>query len=242
MQRFFIFTKAMFLIHLRTREVLFWNFAFPVFLMAIYGIIMRDAMTWMTPGVIVLNALSFGLVGGSAMLVEMREKGILRRLRATPMPAGQLLGAYLIVNLLLGLIQGGLVLFMAVVFYDMPLTASGLALGLPMILAGAVTFLALGQIVSGVAPKAGAATGAGMTIYFGLMFISDMIFPLDMLPAWLQNIVPYLPSYVVTQLVRLPLLEGTLDSNWPRHLALLAVYGVSATLVAGRLFKWDPRA
>jgi len=242
MQRFLIFTKAMFLIHLRTREVLFWNFAFPVFLMAIYGLIMSDFMTWMTPGVIVLNALSFGLVGGSAMLVEMREKGILRRLRATPMPAAQLLGAYLIVNLLLGLTQGGLILLMAVVFYGMPLTASGLALGLPMILAGALTFLALGQIISGVAPKAGAATGAGMTVYFGLMFISDMIFPLDMLPAWLQNVVPYLPSYVVTQLVRAPLLDGVLDPNWLRHLGLLAVYGVAATLVAGRLFKWDPRA
>jgi len=242
MQRFLIFTKAMFLIHLRTREVLFWNFAFPVFLMAIYGLIMSDFMTWMTPGVIVLNALSFGLVGGSAMLVEMREKGILRRLRATPMPAAQLLGAYLIVNLLLGLTQGGLILLMAVVFYGMPLTASGLALGLPMILAGALTFLALGQIISGVAPKAGAATGAGMTIYFGLMFISDMIFPLDMLPAWLQNVVPYLPSYVVTQLVRAPLLDGALDPNWLRHLGLLAVYGLAATLAAGRLFKWDPRA
>ncbi len=32
MRRFLIFTKAMFLIHLRNREVLFWNFAFPVFL------------------------------------------------------------------------------------------------------------------------------------------------------------------------------------------------------------------
>jgi lipooligosaccharide transport system permease protein len=96
--------------------------------------------------------------------------------------------------------------------------------------------------VSGVAPKAGAATGAGMTIYFGLMFISDMIFPLEMLPAWLQNVVPYLPSYVVTQLVRAPLLEGVLDPNWLRHLALMAAYGLSATLVASRLFKWDPRS
>jgi ABC-type multidrug transport system permease subunit len=211
MKRFLTFTKAMFLINLRTREVLFWNFAFPVFLMAIYGIIMSDSMKWMTPGVIVLNALSFGLVGGSTMLVEMREKGILRRLRATPIPAVQLLGSYLIVNVLMGLIQGGLVLLMAVIFYDMPLTAGGLALGLPMILAGALTCLAIGQIVSGFAPKAGAATGAGMMLYFGLMFISDMIFPVDMLPTWLQDVVLYLPSYVVTQLVRAPLLDGVLD-------------------------------
>jgi ABC-2 type transport system permease protein len=242
MKRFWIFTRAMLLMHLRTREVLFWNYAFPVFLMLIYGMLMRDYMTWMTPGVIVLNGLSFGLVGGSAMLVEMREKGILRRLRATPLPAGHLLGAYLLVNLLLGLTQGGLILALAVGLYAMPLSAAGLALGLPMMLAGALTFLALGQVISGLAPKAGVATGAGMTVYFGLMFISDMIFPLEQLPEWLQKIVPYLPSYIVTQLVRAPLLDGALGQNWPWYLALLAVYALAGTVVAARVFRWDPRA
>src|SRR5258705_5026187 len=98
MRRFIIFTKAMFLMQLRSREVLFWNFAFPVFLMLIFGTIERSFINWMTPGLIVLNALSFGLVGSSSMMVELRDKGILRRLRATPLPAAQLLGAYLIVN------------------------------------------------------------------------------------------------------------------------------------------------
>lgn len=242
MKRFLIFTKAMLLIHLRAREVLFWNFAFPVFLMFIYGMIMADYMMWMTPGVIVLNALSFGLVSSSAVLVDMREKGILRRLRATPLPAGQLLGAYLVVNLLLGLTQGGLILLVGVVLYQLPLTFIGLALGLPMIVAGALTFLALGQVVGGLAPRAGVATAAGMTLYFGLMFISDMVFPIAQLPAWLQAVVPYFPSYAVVQLVRAPLLEGTLAANWPLNLALMAAYALAASLIASRLFRWDPRA
>ncbi|MCC7360780.1 MAG: ABC transporter permease [Anaerolineales bacterium] len=242
MKRFLIFTKALLLIHLRAREVLFWNFAFPVFLMLIYGLIMAEYMKWLTPGVIVLNALSFGLVSSSAVLVEMREKGILRRLRATPLPALHLLGAYLSVNLLLGLGQGGLILLVGVAVYGLKLSFVGLALGLPMIVAGALTFLALGQVVGGLAPKAGVATAAGMTLYFGLMFISDMVFPVAQLPAWLQAVVAYFPSYAVVQLVRAPLLEGTLAANWPVNLALMAAYALAATLIAGRLFRWDPRA
>jgi ABC-2 type transport system permease protein len=242
MRRFMIFTKAMFLIHLRSREVLFWNFAFPVFLMLIYGVIMRQYIAWMTPGVIVLNALSFGLVSSAAVLVEMREKGILRRLRATPLPANQLLGAYLIVNLLLGLGQGAVILLSAMLLYQVPFTAAGLLLGIPMIIAGALTFLALGQIVSGLAPRAGVATAMGMTIYFGLMFISDMIFPLSQLPEWLQKVVPYLPSYIVAQLVRSPLIEGVIDPQWLAHLAGLAIYAIAASLVAARVFRWDPRS
>ena len=135
-------------------------------------------------------AISFGLVSSAAVLVDMREKGILRRLRATPLPAGQLLGAYLVVNLLLGLCQGGQILLSASLLYHVPLTFAGLLLGVPMIVAGALTFLALGQIISGLAPKAGVATASGMTVYFGLMFISDLIFPLSQLPAWLQFVDP----------------------------------------------------
>lgn len=242
MKRFLVFSKAMFLIHLRNSYVLFWNFAFPVFLMLIYGAIMRPFMQWLTPGVIVLNALSFGLVGSSAMMLEMREKGILRRLRATPMPALQLVSSYLLINVLLGLIQGGLILLTAVLLYRVPLSAAGLLLAVPMVVAAALTFLALGGVISGVAPKTGVATGAGMMVYFGLMFITDMIFPIDQLPDWLQRLAPYTPSYVAAQLVRAPLLEGALSPNWLAHLGLLLIYAVAAALLASRLFRWEPQA
>ena len=241
MKRFLIFTKAMFLMHLRSREVLFWNFAFPVFLMLIFGAIMRQYINWMTPGIIVLNALSFGLVSSATLLVEMRDKGILRRLRATPLPSIQLLGSYLSVNLLMGLCQAGLVLITAVLLYGMPLTAAGLALGLPLIVVGALAFLALGQLVGGLAPRAGAATAMGMTLYFGMMFISDLIFPVAQLPEWMQKIVPWLPSTLVINMVRPALLDATLDPQWLGHLALLAAYAVAATLVVSRVFRWDPR-
>ncbi len=37
MYRFLTLTKAMFLIHIRDKSLLFWNFAFPVLLMVING-------------------------------------------------------------------------------------------------------------------------------------------------------------------------------------------------------------
>ena len=104
MKRFLILTKAMTLMHLRNGYVLFWNFAFPVLLMFIYGAVMSQYMDYMTPGVIVLNALSFGLVSSSTMMLEMREKSVLRRLQATPLPAGQLIGSYLLVNVIIGVL------------------------------------------------------------------------------------------------------------------------------------------
>jgi len=242
MKRFMILTKAIFLMHLRNGFVLFWNFAFPVLLMLIYGVVMSQYMDYMTPGVIVLNALSFGLVGSSNMMLEMREKSVLRRLQASPLPAGQLIGSYLLVNLLIGILQSTLIIIAGVLLYKVPVSGLSLALAYPMILAGLLAFMALGGIISGVAAKAGTATAVGMTIYSSLMFISDMVFPLDMLPNWLRNVVPYLPAYPVVQLVRSALLDAALDPKWIAHLLLLATYGIGATLIAAKLFRWEPKA
>lgn len=241
MKRFLILTKAMTLMHLRNGYVLFWNFAFPVLLMIIYGAIMSQFMDYMTPGVIVLNALSFGLVSSSTMMLEMREKGVLRRLQATPLPAVQLIGSYLLVNIVIGVLQSTLIIIAGVLLYKVPLSAMGLLLAYPMILIGMLAFMALGGIISGVSAKAGSATAIGMTVYFLLMFISDMIFPLDMLPAWLQNVVPYLPAYPVVQLVRSAMLDASLDPHWASQMLLLAVYGIVATLLAAKLFRWEPK-
>ncbi|HQU35738.1 MAG TPA: ABC transporter permease [Anaerolineales bacterium] len=242
MKRFLILTKAMTLMHLRNGYVLFWNFAFPILLMVIYGAVMSQFMDYMTPGVIVLNALSFGLVSSSTMMLEMREKGVLRRLQATPLPAVEMIGSYLLVNIVIGVLQSTLIIIAGVLLYKVPLSATGLLLAYPMILIGLLAFMALGGIISGVSAKSGSATAIGMTIYFLLMFISDMIFPLDMLPAWLQNVVPYLPAYPVAQLVRSAMLEATLDPKWLSQLLLLAVYGIAATFIAAKLFRWEPKA
>ncbi|MFN8463122.1 MAG: ABC transporter permease [Anaerolineales bacterium] len=242
MKRFLILTKAMTLMHLRNGYVLFWNFAFPVLLMIIYGAIMSQFMDYMTPGVIVLNALSFGLVSSSTMMLEMREKGVLRRLQATPLPAAQLIGSYLLVNIVIGVLQSTLIIVAGVLLYKVPVSAMGLLVAYPMILFGLLAFMALGGVISGMSAKAGSATAIGMTIYFVLMFISDMIFPLDMLPAWLQNVVPYLPAYPAAQLVRSAMLDASLDPQWFSQILLLAAYGIVATLIAAKLFRWEPKA
>lgn len=242
MKRFLILTKAMTLMHLRNGYVLFWNFTFPVLLMVIYGAVMSQYMDYMTPGVIVLNALSFGLVSSSTMMLEMREKSVLRRLQATPLPAGQLIVSYLLVNVIIGVLQSTLIILAGILLYDVPVTATSLLLAYPMILAGLLAFMALGGIISGMSAKSGTATAIGMTIYFLLMFISDLVFPLDMLPEWLRNVVPYLPPYLVVQLVRSAMLEATLDPNWLTHLLLLGIYGIGATFIAAKLFRWEPKA
>lgn len=67
-------------------------------------------INWVLPGVLVFNALAFGLITSSSMMLTMRELGVLRRLQATPMPAGQLVGAYFLVNVTIVLLQSLLII------------------------------------------------------------------------------------------------------------------------------------
>jgi ABC-2 type transport system permease protein len=236
------------LMHVRNRATLFWNLAFPIFLLVIYSQIFgkmnvggKDFMTWVVPGVVVFNILAFGLLSSGTMMVDMREKGVLRRLQASPIPAGQLVGSYLIVNILIALLQSTIILAFAALVFRIPLTPAGALRALPMIVFGILAFVALGQVISGVATTAGVAVVVGQILNFSQMFITDMIMPMDFMPEWIQQVAPYLPAYATVQLVRPPLVDGSLGADlWP-NLLVLAAYAVVAGIVAARLFRWAPK-
>lgn len=249
MKRFLILTGAMFLIHIRNRMTLFWNMFFPVFLMVIYTVIFgnfdvegANFMAWVLPGVIVLNILAFGLMSSSSMIVGMRENGILRRLQATPVPVQTLVGAYLIVNVLIGLIQAGVILLTAVLFFGYDPTWQGMLMAVPMIITAVVASVTLGQIISGVAAKAGVALALGQILYFSQMFITDMIMPIEQMPGWVQSVARYLPGYAITQLVRPPLMSAEWGAAVLPNLGLLVLYTLGGALLAGLLFRWAPRS
>jgi ABC-2 type transport system permease protein len=248
-KRFLVLTKAMTLMHLRNRSTLFWNLAFPVFLLVIYSQIFgamdvggTGFMTWVVPGVVVFNILAFGLLSSGTLMVNMREKGILRRLQASPIPAGQLVGSYLLVNVLIALLQSTIIVVFAALVFRTPFTLTGILWALPMIVLGILTFVALGQVISGLAATAGVAVAIGQILNFSQMFITDMIMPMDFMPEWIQKVAPYLPAYAMVQLVRPPLVDGSLSPDLWSNLLVISAYSAVAGLVAARLFRWAPKA
>jgi ABC-2 type transport system permease protein len=248
MKRFLVLTKAMLLMHLRNRATLFWNLAFPVFLLVIYSQIFgrqrvgeESYMTWAVPGVVVFNILAFGLLSSGTMMVNLREKGVLRRLQASPIPAGQLVGSYLIVNVLIAILQSTIIVLFSALVFKTPLTVAGAVRALLMVVLGILAFVALGQVISGMAPNAGVAVAVGQIVNFSQMFITDMIMPMEFLPEWIQRAAPYLPAYAVVQLVRPPLIDGSLGPELWSNLSVVAAYTIAAGIVAARLFRWSPR-
>jgi ABC-2 type transport system permease protein len=249
MKRLFILTRSLFLSYVREPQTLFWNLVFPIVLLVIYRLVFGSGivdgvgyMTWVVPGIVVLNILSFGMIGSSAFMAQMREKGVLRRLQATPVPAQVLFAAYVAVNLIACLMQTAVVMAFSWVAFGWQTTLAGLLMSLPMIVIAVIAAVALGQCISSLAPKPGAALAIGQLLYFPQMFIAGLVLPFDMLPAWLQNVARWLPAYPVGDLVRAPLMDGQLSDDLLRNLMLIAAYTAIAGLLATRFFRWEAKA
>ena len=72
MRRFLILAKANMLMNVRNRTTLFWNFAFPVGLILLYGLLWPNVISWLAAGIMVMNIMSSGLLGDSARLSNLR--------------------------------------------------------------------------------------------------------------------------------------------------------------------------
>lgn len=248
MHRVLMLSKALLLMHLRNRLTLFWNIVFPAFLLLIFGMVYGNNrvgtylyIAWVLPGMVVLNIMAFGLIRSSALMVELRQRGMLRHLHATPVPALPLIGSYVMVNLLVCLVKSAVLVLLVVLLYHVPLTIQGLVRALPMVLAGGLLFIALGQLISSGCASISAAVATGQLVYYSQMFVTDLFMPLGKMPEWVQQVVPYLPAYAVVQVVRPALLEQTWSPDLVAHLLVITVYSVAATLLAALRFRWEPR-
>lgn len=248
MKRFIMTCKGMLLMTLRDRATLFWNLAFPIFLLLIYSMVFSrgtvgnvNYMAWVIPGVLVFNILAFGLISSGAQMTTLREGGALNRLRASPLPASQLVGSYLLIYVLIGILQCALILIFSVLVYDFPLDSINLLMVIPMLVLAILSSVAIGQSISALVVSAGAIVAVAQIFNFSQMFITDLVMPLEMMPDWIQKIAPYLPAYAVVRLVRPPLLEGVYGPETLTSLLILIGYTSIAVLLAARFFRWEPR-
>lgn len=157
------------------------------------------------------------------------------------MPTWQLVTAYGLVRLGLVLLQAAAILTLAFVAYGARFTLGGLAGAFLAAALGAAVFIALGQAIAAIAPSASAAMAIGQSLYFPLMFVSNLFLPVESLPAWLAAISRWSPAALVVDLVRPQLvpIEHSVDP-W-LAVALLLAYGLAGLLAAAAWFRWEPQ-
>jgi ABC-2 type transport system permease protein len=169
-------------------------------------------------------------------LTTYREKGILRRMRATPVKTSTLSFGFSISQVAF-VILGVLVLFaLGTLFLGVRILGSPLAF-IGVLVLGMITFLGIGCAIGSVARSFRAASIIIWTAFTPMLMLSELFLPLSILPTWLQPIARALPLTPVNTLLRDIVFGVPLENLW--RLGVLAGWLVVSAFVTVRFFRWE---
>ena len=198
--------------------------------------------TYEVPAIVTLAVVSATIVNLAITFTILREKGLLKRVRSTPLPpwvylAGRVLTA-IVVSVLLVVILIGI----GRVVYGVTLpvhTLPGLVLTLAV---GTAACCALGFALTAVIPSENAAPAVVNAVILPLYFFSGVFIPDNSLPSGMKFIGSLFPVRHLFQAFLTVFDPNTKGAGiaWG-HLAVLAVWGMVGGVIASRTFRWTPR-
>ncbi len=190
------------------------------------------------PGFVAYGVMAACFSTLAISLVFRRETGLLKRLRLSPLPAWALLGAIFASTLIVALVQVVLLLLVGRLGFGVHLP-SNLAAFAVALLVGVVSFTALGVAMSTLIPTTEAAGPVTSIVFFVLLFLSGLWFPLKA-GSTLARISSWFPIRHFITAVFVPF--NSQASPWAWHdLAIVAIWGAVGCIVAARRFRWAPR-
>ncbi|MGI5327823.1 ABC transporter permease [Actinomadura nitritigenes] len=169
------------------------------------------------------------------VLSDYRERGVLRRMRATPVRPSALLTAQLVINAGAGAVTAAVMIVAGAAAFGTPVPRAFGWFLLAAVLC-LLALLALGSLVSAVVPTGRAGNAVGSLLFFPSMFLAGVYIPYDQMPRTLQRICDFTPLGAGIRSMRDAWMG---HAPHPLQLAIMAAYAVVATLAAARLFRWE---
>ena len=237
---------------LRNRQARFYTLALPLLFMVIFnGVFGNDvvgpgtmkASAYYVPGIAALGVIAASFVNLVISITAQREGGILKRRRATPVPAWVLVGGRTLTAVGVSLVVvAGLLAFGRVVYHvKLPTSAlPGIAF---TAIVGSITFCVLAYAISTVIQNEDAAQPTVMAIMLPLYFISGIFIPNINLPAWLRHVASVFPVQHLAAGFRHAYVPGAhgVGIVWS-DIGVLLLWAAIGVAVALRRFSWLPKA
>lgn len=192
------------------------------------------------PGFLAYGVMSACFNTLATTLVVRRETGLLKRLRLSPLPVWALLAAVTVNAALVSAVQVVLVLAVGRFAYHVALPHNLAALVIALAV-GAVSFTALGVATSTVVPNQEAGGPVVSIVFFVLLFLSGLWFPLSP-HSGLAQFSSFFPLRHLIVAVYAPFDTRAGVSGWSWHdLLVIGIWGVVGVFVAIRRWSWSPR-
>jgi ABC-2 type transport system permease protein len=193
------------------------------------------AMNYYMPSYYGLVMMAIGTVALPVHLAGYRERGVLRRFRASSFSVWTVLGAQLMVSIIIAVLGSLLITVFGLLAYHPELPVSPGLLIAAFVL-GTICFSAFGFFLGAVLPSTRSAQGVGLLLFFIMMILGGAGPPPEVLTGAMDIVGKITPLRHVILMLQDPYL----GFGW-RESSSLIVAGitVAAAALAARFFRWE---
>jgi ABC-2 type transport system permease protein len=225
---------------LRNSEQLLLTLGIPVLLLAFFSTVdllpsgTADPVDFLAPGVLALAVMSTAMVGLGIATGFERSYLVLKRLGATPLGRGRLIGAKMLAVMAVELVQFAVLVPIGMALGWRPVGANWPA-AIGAVIVGTAAFAGLGLLLAG-RLRGEVNLAAQNGLYLVLLLLGGMIVPFAELPGALRAVAHVLPSGALADVLREAVGgDGVRPSaSW----LTLGAWAVVAPSAAARLFRW----
>jgi ABC-2 type transport system permease protein len=192
---------------------------------------------FVVPGLLGMNLMGSAIWGLGFAIVEARQKKLLKRLVASPMPRWQYLASFLLSRLVMLVVEVAAFLGFAWWLFGVPFRGSMWQLGFLCILIS-LSFSALGLLVASRARTMEAASGLMNLVMLPMWILSGVFFSATRFPTIIQPFVRALPLTAAIDALRGNMLQGMNLGQLIAPVAILLAWLAVPFALALRIFRW----
>jgi ABC-2 type transport system permease protein len=191
---------------------------------------------FVAPGIMAMVVMMSLMTGLPHAISYEKDMGTLDGMLVAPTSRWAIILGKVLAQSTRGMIQGFIILLLAIVLFGVAIHGSILIVVL-LILLTVFSFVGLGILITSLADKEETATMVMMTLMFPMMFLSGVMFPIQQMPAPMQTLANFLPlTYAATAMRKVMVLGAGISAITP-EIIILAVFGIVLLTIAVPMFK-----
>jgi ABC-2 type transport system permease protein len=225
----------------RNPSAAFFNFLLPLLFLALFGAVFssdQKQLDVIVPGIAGMSVMSTTFSALAFNMTYLRERGILKRIRGTPLPGGAYLGGIAANAVTNTAIQIGIIIVAGKLFFGVDWPKDWLEL-VVFVAAGVVCFASLGVALSHAIPNFESAPAYVNAIFLPVIFISGVFYDAGNAPTFLTDIAEALPLIHVIDGLSGAMVTGKGLTDNLTALLVVGLWTVAGIVLAIRGFSWE---
>lgn len=191
---------------------------------------------FIAPGIMAMTVMMSVMTGLPVAISQEKEVGTMDGMMVAPINRMSIILGKTLAQVVRGLLQGGIILVLAVGLFGVAIQGS-ILLVFSLLLLGVFAFVGLGIVITSFAKDQETAQMMMTTLMFPMMFLSGVFFPIQQMPWYMQSISKFLPLTYAVDALRKVMVLGADVSDISSDLVVLVVFGVVTTIIAVPIFR-----